>query len=78
MDEAKRCVKININVPDIRSSEGAKCTVTGMAADVLTVLTNTIYRVASKAGVTTEEMKTIICKILDDSDAADNALSEEP
>ena len=77
MDE-KRAVKINIDVPDITSSKGAKCVVTGMAADVLTILTNTIYRVASKAGVTTEEMKTIICKILDDSDAADNALSEEP
>ena len=78
MKDAKRRVKIDIDVPDIRSSEGAKCTITGMSADVLTVLTNTIYRVASKAGITTEEMKIIICKILDDSDAADSALSEEP
>lgn len=78
MEEVKRSVKIDINVPDIRSSEGAKCIVTGMAADVLTVLTNTIYRVASKAGVTPEEMKTIICKILDDSDAANNTISENP
>lgn len=78
MEEAKRCVKINIDIPDIRSAEDGKLTITGMSADVLTVLTNTIYHIASKAGITTEEMKIIICKILDDSDAADNATSEEP
>lgn len=74
----KRSVKIDIDVPDMNSETGAKCTITGLSADVLTILTTTIYRVASKVGITTEEMKTIICKILDNCDAADNAGSDEP
>ena len=68
-DSPVRSVKIDINVPDITKSEGATCTVTGISADVLSVLTTTIYRVASKVGITVPEMKEIISKILDDCDS---------
>ena len=72
-ESPKRSVKIDINVPDITSADGAKCTVTGLSSDVLSVLTTTLYQVASKVGMNKEEMKEEISKILDDADSAASA-----
>lgn len=72
-ESPKRSVKIDINVPDITSSDGAKCTITGISADVLSVLTTTLYQVASKVGMNKDEMKEVISKILDDADSAASA-----
>ena len=72
-ESPKRSVKIDINVPDITSADGTKCTITGISADVLSVLTTTLYQVASKVGMNKEEMKEVISKILDDTDSAAKA-----
>lgn len=72
-ESPKRSVKIDINVPDITSADGAKCKVTGISADVLSVLTTTLYQVASKVGMNKDEMKEVISKILDDVDTAASA-----
>ena len=72
-ESPKRSVKIDINVPDNTTADGAKCTITGLSADVLSVLTTTLYQVASKVGMNKDEMKEVISKILDDVDTAASA-----